>query len=113
MKGLYVDELQQILLSYHTTIETATRKTPFSLVYGIELMVPVEIDLSPTRRVEYNEEQNEEAINANLDLVEKSKRTPRLSSSYIKRKWKDNLILKHAEKIHRKLAIKEGFCLTQ
>ncbi|XP_074378382.1 uncharacterized protein LOC141719919 [Apium graveolens] len=42
-KGAWPEELAQVLWSYNTTPRTTTRETPFSLVYGCEAMVPVEV----------------------------------------------------------------------
>lgn len=48
--GIWVDELDRVLLSYRTTPRRATGETPFSLTYGFEAKVPAEIT-TPTHRV--------------------------------------------------------------
>ncbi|XP_074378016.1 uncharacterized protein LOC141719537 [Apium graveolens] len=45
-KGTWPEELAQVLWSYNTTPRTITGETPFSLVYGCEAMVPVEVGAS-------------------------------------------------------------------
>ncbi|CAL9223814.1 unnamed protein product, partial [Arabidopsis halleri] len=39
-KGGWYDELQPVLWAYRTTPRRATGETPFSLVYGMEAVVP-------------------------------------------------------------------------
>ena len=43
LKGRCADELPKILWAYKTTARSTTRETLFSLVYGFEAMVSVEI----------------------------------------------------------------------
>ncbi|KAK3007235.1 hypothetical protein RJ639_015856 [Escallonia herrerae] len=43
VKGLWVDELPKILWAYNTTTRTLIGKTPFSLSFGTEALIPVEI----------------------------------------------------------------------
>jgi hypothetical protein len=49
VKGLWVNELPQILQSYHTTTKIATGENPFSLAYRMDAMMPVKIDVSLPR----------------------------------------------------------------
>lgn len=44
-KGRWVDELPSVLWDYRTTPRTPTGETPFSLVYGTEVLLPVEVDV--------------------------------------------------------------------
>ena len=50
-KGLWVDELGSVLWAYRTTPRIPTGESPFSLAYGTEAMIPLEIGL-PSSRVE-------------------------------------------------------------
>jgi len=43
----WLEEVSRVLLSYHTMLQSITRETPFSLVYGINALISVE----PTYRV--------------------------------------------------------------
>ncbi|KAK3035691.1 hypothetical protein RJ639_032563 [Escallonia herrerae] len=70
VKGLWVDELPKILWAYNTTTRTATGETPFSLSFGMETLIPVEIGLSSLRLTTYDPVQNAEALRANLDLLD-------------------------------------------
>ncbi|XP_050217638.1 uncharacterized protein LOC126668489 [Mercurialis annua] len=58
-KGRWADELHSVLWSYRTTPKAGTGRTPYSLTYGCEAMVPVEIGM-PTIRVQYFDEQQNE-----------------------------------------------------
>ncbi|RDY08814.1 Tf2-8, partial [Mucuna pruriens] len=42
-KGRWVEELPQVLWSYHTTPHSSTKETPFRLTYDMEAVVPMEI----------------------------------------------------------------------
>ncbi|XP_052197259.1 uncharacterized protein LOC127804437 [Diospyros lotus] len=69
-KGSWVEELSSILWSYRTTVKLSTRETPFSLCYGSEALIPVEIGV-PTLRVElFNPESNEQSLRDNLNLLD-------------------------------------------
>ena len=43
LKGRQIDDLLEVLWAYKTTARSTTRETPFSLAYGYEAMVPVEL----------------------------------------------------------------------
>ncbi|MGV7343236.1 hypothetical protein PJI17_31555, partial [Mycobacterium kansasii] len=69
-KGKWAEELPFVLWAYRTTAQSSTGETPFSLSYGSEAMVPVEIGLPTARVRNYREDRNSEQIAANLDLLE-------------------------------------------
>ncbi|KAK2997226.1 hypothetical protein RJ639_026117 [Escallonia herrerae] len=69
-KGLWVDELPKILWAYNTTTRTSTGETPFSLSFGTDALIPVEIGLPSLRVVTDDPAQNEEDLRANLDLLD-------------------------------------------
>ena len=43
LKGRWADDHPEILWAYRTTARSTTGETPFSLAYGYEAMVPVEL----------------------------------------------------------------------
>ncbi|XP_070050068.1 uncharacterized protein [Nicotiana tomentosiformis] len=59
-----------VLWAYRTTVKTSTGETPFSLVYGAEDLIPVEISEPSTRYTHLTEEANKEEMRVNLDLLE-------------------------------------------
>ncbi|KAL2491843.1 Integrase catalytic domain-containing protein [Abeliophyllum distichum] len=68
-KGTLADDWPQILWAYHTTIQTLTRETLFLMAYGAEAMVPIEVGLFSSRRLYFDEEQNNEAMGIEKDLL--------------------------------------------
>jgi len=51
VKGKWVDELPHVLWSYRTTLRRSTGETPFSMTYGVEEVIPVEMEF-PTMRTD-------------------------------------------------------------
>ena len=58
LKGRWANELPEVLWAYRTTARTSTEETPFLLVYGYEVMVPVEIRVGSLRRENYDLDMN-------------------------------------------------------
>ncbi|XP_075666061.1 uncharacterized protein LOC142635889 [Castanea sativa] len=50
-KGRWVEELPYVLWTYRTTLCRSTGETPFSMTYGIEAIIPLELGF-PTLRFE-------------------------------------------------------------
>ena len=48
-KGTWAEEVPGIVWAYHTTPQSSTKEMPFSLVYGSDVMIPVEIHKSSPR----------------------------------------------------------------
>ncbi|KAK3017188.1 hypothetical protein RJ639_007839 [Escallonia herrerae] len=71
-KGLWVEELPKIIWAYHTTTRTATGETPFSLAFGTEALIPLEIGLPSVRLITYNPDTNDR-LRGNLDLLDKKR----------------------------------------
>uniref|UniRef100_A0A2N9FF19 Integrase catalytic domain-containing protein n=1 Tax=Fagus sylvatica TaxID=28930 RepID=A0A2N9FF19_FAGSY len=69
-KGLWPEELPNILWAYRTTARTPTGETPFRLTYGTEAVIPVEIGLTTWRTNHYDECSNDVQLRSNLDLVD-------------------------------------------
>ncbi|KAK3009884.1 hypothetical protein RJ639_011692 [Escallonia herrerae] len=72
-KGAWVDELPKVLWAYRTTPHSVTGETPFSLCYGTEAMLPVEIGVPTIRALHFSELNNDVGLRANLDLVEEAR----------------------------------------
>ncbi|XP_073120901.1 uncharacterized protein [Henckelia pumila] len=65
----WVEEIPSVLWAYRTTPHTATQESPFSLVYGSEAILPVEIG-QPSARIKAYEDTDEGARAQELDLIE-------------------------------------------
>ena len=70
LKGRWADELTKVLWAYRTTVRSTTSETSFSLAYGYEAMVTVEIRVGSLRNENYNAEQNETLQRRELDFIE-------------------------------------------
>ncbi|RDX78974.1 hypothetical protein CR513_40669, partial [Mucuna pruriens] len=86
-KGRWVEELPQVLWSYHTTPHSSTNKTPFRLAFGIEAVIPVEIG-EPSLRAEFFEpEANKGELRANLDMVQEVREAAHIREIAVKLGW--------------------------
>ncbi|XP_024028934.1 uncharacterized protein LOC112093845 [Morus notabilis] len=69
-KGKWADELPKVLWAYRTTSRTTTGETSFSMAYGVEAILPVEVSVSTNRVTRYEEDKNAELMGLELDLLE-------------------------------------------
>ncbi|PON45922.1 Ribonuclease H-like domain containing protein, partial [Parasponia andersonii] len=72
-KGAWPEVLPEVLWAYHTTQRTTTGDSPFSLAYGYEAMIPVEIGVDSLRRSIYEQKQNDVLLRVELDLLEEQR----------------------------------------
>ena len=59
-KGRWVEELLHVLWTYRTTPRRSTRETPFSMTYGTETVIPLEIGFPTLRTNSFNSRDNDE-----------------------------------------------------
>ena len=69
-KGTWPEELLSVLWAYMMTAWTPTGETPFSLTYGTETVIPVEVGLTSLRREFFNEQINDDQLKQNLDCLD-------------------------------------------
>jgi transposase InsO family protein len=72
-KHAWVDELPSVLLSLRTTPNAATQETPFFLVHGAEVMLPVEITHEAPRIMAYDETTCTEALQDDVDALNEAR----------------------------------------
>ncbi|XP_071708806.1 uncharacterized protein [Rutidosis leptorrhynchoides] len=65
----WVDELPKVLWEHRTTHKNSTGKTPFSLVYGSEAVIQVEITVPTERVLSYSEGENDKRLSTNLNYA--------------------------------------------
>ncbi|XP_060183259.1 uncharacterized protein LOC132613244 [Lycium barbarum] len=65
-----LEELPGVLWEYRTTLKTSMGKTPFSLVYRDEALIPVEIGEPSIRYTQTTKKSNSEAMAVGLELLE-------------------------------------------
>ena len=88
LKGKWVEYLPEVLWAYKTTRKSATQETPFTLAFGTEAVLHVEVGLKSPRIELASVEHNKEALRLNLDLLDE----------------KREQVLKHTEDYQRKTA---------
>ncbi|GJV49535.1 reverse transcriptase domain-containing protein [Tanacetum coccineum] len=66
----WMEELPYVLWAHRTMIKSSNGDTPFSLTYGTEAVIPAEIGMPTLRTSEVSLEENKEALEINLDLLE-------------------------------------------
>lgn len=69
-KGVWPEMLPSVLWAYRTSYRTTIGETPFSLAFGSEAVVPVEIGMTTFRLEAYKPEENDAQMTLNLDLLE-------------------------------------------
>lgn len=63
----WVDDLPSILWSYQTTPQRAIGECPFTLCYGSEALILVEIGVTSYRVEHFDPEVNKQGLRRNLD----------------------------------------------
>ena len=69
-KGRGVEELSHILWTYLTTPCRLTGETPFSMTYGFEAVIPLEIRFPILRTSLFTPNNNDRLLEKSLDLVD-------------------------------------------
>jgi len=84
-KETWTYEVSRIVWAYHTTPQSTTKETPFSLVYGSDAMIPVDTqESSPIFQNFVAEESNEER-RLNLGLLDEVREEARIKAVALKR----------------------------
>ena len=69
-KGRWVKELSRILWMYQTTPRRSTGETPFSMTYGADAVIPLEIGFLMLRTSLFTPDNNDNLLEKSLDLTE-------------------------------------------
>jgi hypothetical protein len=72
-KHAWVDEPPSVLWSLRTTPNAATQETPFFLVHGAEVVLPVEITHEAPRIAAYDEAASTEALQDDVDALDEAR----------------------------------------
>ena len=81
-KGRWVEELSHVFWTYRTTPRRLTGETPFSMTYGVKVVVPLEIDFPTLRTSSFNLSSNNELIEKSLDFIEERRESARVQLAY-------------------------------
>jgi len=85
-KGIWAEEVPRIVWAYHTTPISSTMETPFSLVYGSDAMIPVEIHESSPRFQSFVAEESNGERRVNVDLLDEAREEARIKAEAVKRR---------------------------
>jgi hypothetical protein len=69
----WLDSLQPVLWSIHTTATKPTRETPFFLIYGAEAVLPIELKHGSPRVLTFDESRQEELLKDRLFLLKEAR----------------------------------------
>nr|XP_023928936.1 uncharacterized protein LOC112040277 [Quercus suber] len=69
-KGKWVEELPHVFWTYRTTPRRSTGKTPFSMTYGAEAVIPLETSFPTLRTSAFTLDGNDELLKKNIDLID-------------------------------------------
>ena len=72
--------------AYHTTLQSITKETPSSLVYGSDAMIPVEIQENSPHFQNFVAEESNEERKVNLDLLDEVREEARIKAEALKRR---------------------------
>ena len=89
-KGKWVEESPHVLWTYRTTPCRSTRETPFSMTYGAEAVIPLEIGFPTTRTSTFNSKDNDEQLTRSLDLIEEKRENAMVQLAYYQQKLKQS-----------------------
>nr|XP_016494367.1 PREDICTED: uncharacterized protein K02A2.6-like [Nicotiana tabacum] len=77
-KWLWTELLPEVLWAYHTTPKTSTGKMPYSLVYGTDAVIPVEVGEPSLRYSNERGPSNDESRLQDLDEIEERRDVARI-----------------------------------
>ena len=83
-----MEELSHVLWTYRTTPRRSTGKTPFSMTYGAEAVILLEIGFLTTRTSSFNPKDNDEQLTRSLDLIEEKRENAMVQLAYYHQKLK-------------------------
>ena len=69
-KGVLPEQLPQVLWAYRTSHRTPTGHTPFSVAFGSEAVLPVEVKVASYRVQAFDQDRNHELLYTSLDLID-------------------------------------------
>ncbi|RDX99369.1 hypothetical protein CR513_17592, partial [Mucuna pruriens] len=82
--GRWVEELPQVLWSYHTTLHSPIQETPFRLTFGTNAMIPIDVEESFLRTILCKSDSNKEELRANLDFLQEERKMAHIRECAVK-----------------------------
>ena len=87
-KGRWVEELLYVLWTYRTTPRRSTGETSFSMSFGAEVVIPIEIGFPTLRTQTFNPNDNDRLLEMSLDLIEERRESAMVQLAYYQHKFK-------------------------
>ena len=87
-KGRWVEELAHVLWTYRTTPCRSTGETPFSMTYGAEAVIPLEINFPTQRITAFSPIAINKLLEKSLDLLEEKRESAMVHLAYYQQKLK-------------------------
>ena len=87
-KGRWVEELSYVLWTYRTTARKLIGATPFSMTYGAEAVILLEIGFLILKTTSFNPSSNNELLEKSLDFVEEKRENAKVQLAYYQHKLK-------------------------
>nr|GEY04816.1 reverse transcriptase domain-containing protein [Tanacetum cinerariifolium] len=70
---IWLEEISHVLWEHRTMIKSSNGETSFSLTYGTEAVIPVEMGMRTLRTAEVDMIKNNKALAINLDILEEKR----------------------------------------
>ena len=83
-----MEELPHILWTYRTTPRRSTGKTPFSMTYGAEVVIPLETSFPTLRTNAFTLDGNDGLLGKSLELIEERRESAMIQLAYYQHKLK-------------------------
>ena len=80
-KGDWADDLPEVLWVYRTMKRTPTKETPYALAFGIEVIIPAELQSGSYRVETFKVEANVEELKLHLDLLQEKRDQAQITMS--------------------------------
>ena len=87
-KGKWVEELPHVLWTYRTTPRRSTRETPFSMMYGAKVVIPLETRFPTLRTSTFSVDSNDGLLEKSLDLIDERRENAMVRLAYYQHKLK-------------------------
>ena len=81
-KEKWVEELPHVLWTYQTTPCKSTRETPFSITYGVEVVIPLETGFPMLRTSSFTPTSNDGLLKKILDLTKERRENAMVQLAY-------------------------------
>ena len=87
-KGKWVEELPHVIQTYRTPPRRSIGKTPFSMTYRAEAVIPLETGFPMLRTSTFTSDGNDELLKKSLDLIEEQRENAMIQLAYYQHKLK-------------------------